>query len=486
MESLHISTEGFQGLQQIVDPPKTESPSQPLRRGTTGMVQRLESCHLGDIEGNPSPGVVRSGSLPSATPNMTANSTPRLTAFNPPSTGKPPLKFFPFAPFMSMPWRSDPNLQLQDIPLAQNDWTCMQPQDEASNKRKREGELEQAMPHPTQRSKDEQLSTEPSFSPQMNGIELARFDLFGHPSTAPMTTSSNNMSSPTSTMQSFCWKPNPNNANSKMRPSPLTTIKSSTSAIVSQNIRGSQQLSPQNSSSVQTDSNGRPQKDTVTVPARLVPEQSVSPRTRTVEIPRSPIPAQDQARQMMLFRRAVNSPFHQGVQAPNSGALPAMNRNNQFQIPRLVPPQAFPFQGFQRSHQNPIPNRPQNPQTYPSDVLRKPSLYKVPPWSSPPSPTSPTQSSVSRSPISNASVGSSNTGMTSRTSGGKGFSDPQRMNMTLAPGMGGQGQFLTQRMMPVTPPRTPPLQSQRSSQPRSPPPPQPQLNPNKRKYSPNL
>ena len=490
IEPSHISTEDFQRLEQMAEPPEIETPvpSQPLRRGTTGMVQRKEPCHFGDIKGSPWKGVIRSGSLPSITPTMTttATSNPLSIALNLPKASKLPLKFFPSAPFPSMLWPNESNVRREDIPVARNDWTT-QPQEESSYPRQLEGDTHKSMAHPTQHSQNEQVPTEPSFSSQMEGIQIEPLEIFANTGTNPTSTNSNNMSSSSSAMQNFCWTPTPSTENTETRYSLPITTKAGSSSTLAQNVLSSQHT--QTPSSVQPDANDRPSKETVTVrvPARLVPEQSVSPRTRTVEIPRPPFPTQEQARQIILYRRAVNSPSRGFAQDSSSPSPMLPDPNGQSQIPSSVTPQSFALPGFQRSQQNPTLNRPQNLRPSSSNVLRKPSLYKVPPWPSPPSPTSPTQmpSFAPRSPTSNVSAGSSNVCMTNLTSGGNGLSDKQRMDMVHAQGFGGRCQFSTPRMMPVTLPRTLPLQSQMPSSPASPPP-QPQTNPNKRKHSPNL
>jgi hypothetical protein len=489
MESSHLSPGGFQSLEQKADSSNIESPtlSHPLRRGTTGMVRRLESCHIGGIEGNLATSVVRSGSLPSVTPTMAAGSDLPPISFNPPKASKPPMKFFPFAPFMSMPGRNEVNLQPQDLPVAHNDRN-VQPQNEGYRKRKLQEDTHESMPYPVRHSQNEQAPNEPSFSSQMEGIQIEPLDIFGESEADPTSTNPDSSSPSTLPIPSFCWKPIPSPKNVQMCSSPPIVATSSGSAAMAQFTIGSQHT--QTPSSVQPEAHSSSPKETVTVPARFVPEQSVSPRTQTVEIPRPPppFPTQEEARQMMLCRRAVNSPSRGFAQdSQTSGSMLPLNPIGQFQIPRSVPPQSFPLPGFQRPQQIASLNRPQNPQTYPSDVQRKPSLYKVPPWPSPPSSTTPMHilSSAPPSTTSNMKVGNLNVVLTNLASRGNGLSHMQRTNMVPAQRLGGQVQSSTQSMMPVTPPGIPPLRSPASSS-LSSPPLQAQLNSNKRKHSPNL
>jgi hypothetical protein len=440
---------------------------------------------MGDVEGNTGPGVVRSGSLPSVPQTMNNDANRRPTPFNQSNANKPPLGFFPFAPFMALPGWNESSIRLQDIPMVEDSWNYMQRKDGLSSKRKRDGEVEQPMRHPSQCA-EKGPSIEPSMSSQIDEIHLGSLDMFRNSGTSLMTANSKNVQSPTSTMQSFCWKQTPNTDQSQRRPPTPTTTKSSASATLGPNSCRVPQSSTPNPDSTPKP-NGMPQKQTITVPARLVPEQSVSPRTQTVEIPRPPFPNQAQARQQLLFHRAVNSPSRQSVQSSrNPGAVLAMNRNNQFQTPRSVPTQSSHFQNLAGPQQTQPLAHPQNSSTSPSDVLRKPSLYKVPPWPSTPSPSGPAHrpSSPSRSPNSNSNAESSDGSTTSRSSG---FSNPPRMNMAHAQGYWGRGPFPIHGMLPMTPPQLPLLRSPaRSSPPTSPLSPKAQLNPNKRKHSPNL
>lgn len=493
VESSHISTETFQGLNGSTGPQKSATLSEPPRRGTTGMVQRLESCHIGGIKDKPTSGISRSGSLPLVSPVINANPKSRSPIFNSSNSSKPSSQFLPFAPFMLIPWQENPSIQLQAAPTVQNNWAPMQPEDKMSSKRKREGEVQQHMLHPTQRSQIRQSSTRAN-SLETDGMDRGPMDMLDTNRTA---TNSTNAPSPTSKMQSFCWNSRSNINRSHDRFPTPNTRKSSASDVMGPNLGALPQASAQMLGSLRhnhPNQNGGPQNQTVTVPARLVPEQIVSPRTQTVEVPRLSLVSQAQARYMMLLQRDMTL-SDQHVPSPRgpSGIIPSVT-NNQFQIPRSVPPQKSSLQCFQRPQQNVLLNRPRNVQTRPFDILRKPSLYKVPPWPSPPSLTSPTQlsSSVSTSSASNTSLGSSRLGTnTTVNSGISGFSGPQSGVMISMQGTAGKcslNNFPAQRLMPETPPRTPPPQFQTRSSLRSssPPPTQSQLYLNKRKHSPNL
>ena len=136
-------------FKDTTDPQKTPTLSKPPRRGTTGMVQRLESCHIWDIEGKPVPSTSRSGSLPLGPPTTNPNANPNLQRSpTTPNTSGPSPQFLSFAPFMSIPWWTSPCTELQDAPMMQNELFSIQPEHKASQKRKREGKVEQYMPHP--------------------------------------------------------------------------------------------------------------------------------------------------------------------------------------------------------------------------------------------------------------------------------------------------------------------------------------------------
>lgn len=492
IESSHISAEDFQGPKAPTnDPPPSAAATEPPRRGTTGMVQQLEFCHI--REAKPVPGT-RSGSLPLIPVTSNVNPNPRSAAFNLSNQGNPSSQFLPFAPFMSMPWWADQNLQLPDTPMAQHDWNPIQPEEKASNKRKREGEPEQPRFSPKQRSQAEQSSLQVGYVSQLGGTTIEPLDGFANSSTNFATVTLPNVPSPTSKMQNFSWNSNSTmNQTQERSPTPASAgTKTSITNSLRPNFRTSQKASVQCRGKTRPFQNNA-QKQTVTVPARLVPEQSVSPRTQTVEIPRLPYTHQVQPRQMMLLQRAMNANSQLVPSLENPGAMLPMNRNNQFQIPRSVHPQAlFPVDPPENP-QNPSPNGLQALQTYPSDILRKPSLYKIPPWPSPPSPASlnQIQSSAARPSTPTASVVNSMLGMSntanSEVGGSSGHKRGNMIHSQSASVQGLQDGFPAQRMMPVTPPRAPPLQSQpRPSPPSSSLPPQLQENPNKRKHSPNL
>ena len=364
------------------------------------MVQRLESCHIWDIEGKPVPSTSRSGSLPLGPPTTNPNANPNLQRSpTTPNTSGPSPQFLSFAPFMSIPWWTSPCTELQDAPMMQNELFSIQPEHKASQKRKREGKVEQYMPHPIQRSLDEQVSSQGDSFSEMEGLDTESTDISNTSSTKTNLT---NLLSPSSRMQNFCWTLQ-SNASQNRGQSPISTtpylnlIDSS-----GPHVRVSQQAPSRISRSVQLKQNIRPQQQTITTPARLVPEQSVSPRTHTVEVPGPPFANQIQPRQKTVLQRSMLT-SGQSLPSAQSQASTLMNRNNQFQIQRSVPSQPLLTEGFQRSEH---PSRPQNlQQTYSSDIQRKPSLYKVPPWLSPPSPNCSTQkslSSTSRSPTLNA------------------------------------------------------------------------------------
>lgn len=449
------------------------------------MVERLKSCHIGEAKPTPSP---RSGSLPLVHTTVATIPRQRGPSFTSSKLSNQSTQYLSFAPFMSMPWWTGPRLQLPDTPMTQNDMTSIQTLNVASNKRKREGEAEPPKRSPQKRSQATPLSLQGSNICQDDEMEFEPLDIFANSNT---TQASANITSSSLATQGPSWNPyssiNPSHVHS---PTPtLSPTKPSVTTLPEQTSNTSQQVSTPSPGLMQPFTNFDRQKQTVTVPARLVPEQSVSPRTQTVEIPRLPYANQVQARQMMLPQRATNASGH-SVSSSQSAMLP-LNLNNQFQIPRSVPPQGLFPVGPPRQMQNQSPNRPQTPQTHPSDIFRNPSLYKIPPWPSSPSQNSPSQRSTStmRPPTPNANMANSRLNSNSN-SGTAGFSIPQRTNMMHAQVATVQGMqnSLPQRAMPMTPRRTTPVQSQ----PRASPPTisslpiQPQETPNKRKNSPNL
>ena len=451
------------------------------------MVQGLESCHLRDIRDIANSDIGRTSSLPSVPPVMNTSPRLQLSASNASSASKPPPQFLPFAPFMSMPWWTNPSFQVQDMSMAQNDWIPMRPEDRASSKRKFEGEVEELVRHPSERAQADQGPTHET-APEMDGMDLDSSDALGRSDTSQNPASPSRMVSP-SMMQNFCWIP-PQNITHSLGQAPTFTPEQA----FSDQVRHDPCISLQEAtSSMRPNQHGINPKETVAVPARLVPEQSVSPRTQTVDIPRGALANQAQA--SMLQRSMITS--GQSFSPPRSlhGMYP-MHSSNQFQIPRSVPPQTMPPQSFPRKH-TPVVNPPRTVQTYQSDIVRRPSLYKVPPWPSPASPDRPAPSppSSSRSPTSYASTANSNLNTTNNVNGvnlGRNCSaglqrrnmmDPQR---TMMQGMPKNSP--AQRKIAATPPRITSLQPQARPSPPPPSPPlaAPQLTPNNRKHSPNL
>ena len=133
-----------------------------------------------------------------------------------------------------------------------------------------------------------------------------------------------------------------------------------------------QQLTRQNSSPVRQHHHDWCERQVVQVPVSLVPELSVSPRTKTVQVFRPVNPNQDQSQntpsQSSAMSRTTTLPRPHGRQLAaraNAQSTESMNLNSDGVGPSIL------------SSISPL-------QTTPRDILRKPSLYKIPPWPSPP------------------------------------------------------------------------------------------------------
>jgi hypothetical protein len=143
-------------------------------------------------------------------------------------------------------------------------------------------------------------------------------------------------------------------------------------------------LFPSDSESIHQPTLLRPRQDSnqnqriIRVPASLVPDQSVSPRTKMVQILK--LPNTNQISSPQAVQHAIRT-------SPSSQYLPTINLDTQGQLPR------GPYSHVETPHNATSPTVSdlglirvqQQSRSHSSDLLRKPSLYKVPPW---PSPTS--------------------------------------------------------------------------------------------------
>ena len=386
IQSSATSTEDGQGPKAPTENHLRTSAQESARRGTTGMVQRLESCHIKDIDGDHRPGSCRSGSLPIApqATNTNDNTNPNQQflfpspSFSLSGLGNASSQFLPFAPFMSVPWWLDPNMQLQDNSIIQDDGIPVQSEDMVAKKRKHDGDPEQPTSHPIQRSQAKQLSPEINNFSGIDRMDMLHLDIFSNPTRDSTLANPPNISSMATSMHNFSWNPssNINQGQGLRRYSPPTTVLRRPS--VAEQLWPSHYTSQQNPN-LRTNQTSNAQQQTVTIPAALAPDQSVSPRTQTVEVPKLPSSSQPQARQVRSQHAMVpNDLFQPSSQQPR--AMVPMYLNNQFQIPRSTPPWSGNRPAAQRSQQDPTLNRPQQLMASSSDIMRKPSLYKVPPW----------------------------------------------------------------------------------------------------------
>jgi hypothetical protein len=123
----------------------------------------------------------------------------------------------------------------------------------------------------------------------------------------------------------------------------------------------------QTSSSTERCQNDWTQPQTTQVPVSLVPELSVSPRTTTIQVFRPLDPSQPRSQNMSSQAAAT------------AGPTPLATLSE----PSTVSVNA-PLNRHEIGHSASGPTQNRYPTlTAPSDVLRKPSLYKIPPWPSP-------------------------------------------------------------------------------------------------------
>ena len=338
--------------------------SQTIRRGSTGMVQLLESCHMGGSTHS----ATKSGSLPTTT-QVQKQHVDNLQSI---SSTSPHIHPTPAIPFLDD--RSFWDVQFPHIQgngSFQFDICGMPFAEEILKKRKHDEEPEEPGSEGdlwlSQCSQNKRLAT-PTGHVCAHGSN--------HPS------GRHKLSSDACASSTFCIscresQPQPplglafpsGPPNCFMQPQNLSVSRRDLDMANQLEGRRSKPDTRQNSSSKECFINDWTQQQPIQVPVSLVPELSVSPRTKTVQVVRRLNPGQAK---MPFQTSAIPRPTPLAQPSEQSAAycnLPLINLNS-----------------FSIGHDALIPTQNRFPpfETTPRDILRKPSLYKIPPWPSPP------------------------------------------------------------------------------------------------------
>jgi hypothetical protein len=238
--------------------------------------------------------------------------------------------------------------------------------EEILKKRKYEEEPQEARLSPSQRSQDTRASTQTTYPSGYSdrgpsGIVEEASDGY----TARSQTQARPDVSPKPTFLSG----SPSNHIRPRHPAPIPSNMDTMNELCRPTFR---QQTPDLSFSVPSFHNDWFRQKTIQVPVSLVPELSVSPRTKTVQLfrPLDPNHALSQQTSLRLGATPRTAPLApSSEQSTASLSTPSVSLNH-YSISSDVPSQTR--------------NRSPPQQTNPNDILRKPSLYKIPPWPSPP------------------------------------------------------------------------------------------------------
>jgi len=319
---------------------------------------------------------MKTGSLPSIPPIAKPSKTTQLPVFDMPQTTSAP--FDSFSSPMHLWGNQIP--QIQDHGALQHDWDCSASFEETlGTKRKWDGEPEEPRPHPMQ----------PQYQKNgMSGMQgpgtLYEGISMGNPVPWEMRTAQ-------SSFAPFVISP----------PHPLRFLHETSHHVGSnqnkleftppigerRNMHFAGEYRPGTSASRQhptiagpSNQDNNENQHGIQIPAALVPDQSVSPRTKTVWIPQ---PSNSSPRCQEASSQTEASHKSNSIPPPPRPIVTApLDTTNQGCIMRSPALREF-SQTSGTVLQNPASERTRRLHTSSIDVLRKPSLYKIPPWPSP-------------------------------------------------------------------------------------------------------
>lgn len=349
-------------------PTSTSISSQTIRRGSTGMVQQLESCYMsGNTQSS-----TKSGSLPT----IARTSQPHLPNSQFVASPSPYMLLQSSAslPFEeALPWWNIQNPLMQEIGSFQFDICGMPFAEEVLKKRKHDDGPQDLSPQPgsSQWCQNKRPAVQTCYFSEL--VRKTPSGLTGESSVASANSSFQKPVRTTET-QTTQGLASPLALPDNFIPSQNLSSFSRGEGFINPLERQSHQQQPwQIPSSGQQYQNEWAQQQIIQVPVSLVPELSVSPRTKTVQVFRPVNPVQVQLQKM-----ASTTPLPPKTTTPMAPAPEQASTNANTSLMNLSTPGIS--SNIPRQTRNGVPFL----QTIPSDVQRKPSLYKIPPWPSPP------------------------------------------------------------------------------------------------------
>jgi hypothetical protein len=353
-------------------PGSTPMSPQRLRRGSTGTVRQLELCHMsGDIQTS-----MKGGSLPT----LAQIQKPHLPSCQSVSSGLPDVisHSAPSLPFADgTPWWDVQMPLINGNGSFQFDVCGMPFAEEIFKKRKHDED-------PQDSRLDLGLDSGHEFtqSPQNKRLATDTGHIFAHAGKTPRgmngvsldTIANSRLKSSAceaqtrTTLESTI--PKTISSHKLILPQNLPTISRDMCALHQSRELSQQHTSQKSCSGRQLPFDWRDQQP-VQVPVSLVPEISVSPRTKTVQV----------FRPVSLNQSQFPKTLSQCSEIPRTTALHRMHgqsaANTNPQSTQLTNLNSY---GVDPSTPVPVSSL----QSTPRDIIRKPSLYKIPPWPSPP------------------------------------------------------------------------------------------------------
>lgn len=368
-----------------VDPlPKlgSMSPLDPLRRRSLGVLQQLESCHIGTRESKDH--VVRRSSLPIA-PSTAAPIPKAQASWFPNPSNEPNQAIQPPSHSTPMPWWNElrPLAQTKNANLP--DWRPLQIDESVSKKRRLEDDLATGQTHrlrqPSQISpRTTPISTLPSIEsparePAVNPSEMLW--------TRDMQSLSGNQPSDQSMFNS--WPDLNWNAFDKLDTMQYGSQSMHQMKPVGYRVPSNQRpINPLHQPNLgQFESRNTWQQNIPRVPGPQVPHPAIFKSPQTLQPYQIRHQAQNQHSVLQRCAMPMSAPTHPSQPA---AALPRSFNGISGGPPNVSSPQINLQSQKKQTGTSTSPAQPSSPslQAMPSDILRKPSLYKIPAWPSTP------------------------------------------------------------------------------------------------------
>lgn len=381
-------------------------PTSGRQRRITSMSKQLETCHIEKDKKAATTGIYASPYtiLSPMDPALNLQSA----SFTPPAeSNQAAVPSFPF-PHPSMSWWNDPLPSIQPDSTFNHDWRPVLYGETPNKNRKSDGELEEAMLHPTQGPRRVQLSPQTSHGAAVSdignsfgGMHSRTLDMFGGSNLQPEFGPANPSQSAMASWPNFTWNPFDNVSAGQGMPRYLPQAIMPINMTVADRMWPNNQFSPQqfiqtSASSSRIQNNSRdPQSD----------QSSISPKTNPSALPLAQyIQPSTPATQRRSHQQHMSAQSQSARTAPLATST---GSNNQGQVSNALFHSPANQQKVPKDTTFPPPVHSQF-HTLPSDIQRKPSLYKIPRWPSRPESHSPSHplKTVAQPPSSSTNVNS--------------------------------------------------------------------------------